>query len=298
MRLLLITALALLSSALGQTPSEAADELKYLMNPSSRVGGRQIKDLQFAGDRTAVELQKIYVDDFLAKPHNFRSVLSILQTSFEERDLIVNAEDREPQATILLLRSIEKKVSDQRYRAAIDKLIVKLKPDATFSASEDYGCIDPLALPLTPIKLRKQAPDLVLRDAKDKPFRLSEYTSRPILLSFVESTDQPWSIEFSQIQEAYKRNGLAVVGILVDHPGGRNTFDAFQQGTKPDYPIVLGSPDVVRTVGAGPLPMTMLIDRSGRIAAFQSSDGTGASPYYCTYYDAIQALLAEPVGDN
>jgi peroxiredoxin len=297
MRLLLITALALISSALGQTPSEAADELKYLMNPSSRVGGRHTKDLQFAGDRTAVELQKIYVDDLLAEPQNLRSVLSILQTSFEDRDLIVNAEDREPRATILLLRSMSKKVSDPRYRAAIDKLIVKLNPDATFSASEDYGCIDPLALPLTPIKLRKQAPDLVLRDAKDKPFRLSEYTSRPILLSFVDST-RPWSIEFSQIQEAYKRNGLAVAGILVDHPGGRNTFDAFQQGTKPDYPILLGSPEVVGTVGAGPLPMTMLIDRNGRIAAFQSSDGTGASPYYCTYYDAIQALLAEPVGDK
>jgi hypothetical protein len=44
--------------------------------------------------------------------------------------------------------------------------------------------------------------------------------------------------------------------------------------------------------------MTVLIDRNGRIAASQSSDGTGAGPLYCTYERSINALLDEAAKAN
>jgi hypothetical protein len=268
------------------------------MGPHDRVAGWQETPLHFAGDQTAVEMHKLYDNDFLAQPGNLRNMLIILEIAFEKQDLVEHAEDRKPMASIALLRSVQKKVSDERHKMAIDKLIAKLKMPETIA--KDFGCIDPLALSMIPIDSRKQAPDLVLRDSNHKSFRLSDNKGIPVLLIVKDSKSEPWPDVLSDMQKTFQPGGLAVLGLWVDG-GGQNTLDAYLRPPNPvksDYPILLGSGDVARTFGAGPLPITVLIDRRGRIAAFQSSDGTGAGPYYCTYRGAINALLAEPASVN
>jgi len=143
----------------------------------------------------------------------------------------------------------------------------------------------------------KHAPDLVFRDSSDKPFRLSDDKGRLVLLSIGNAASEPgWINPLGHEQKKYEGSGLAVVGVWVD-TGGQNSLEAYLSSpkvSKPDYPIVLGSVDDAQAFGPGSLPMTVLIDRSGRIAAFQSSDGTGADPLYCTYEAAVKALVAEP----
>jgi hypothetical protein len=299
-RRILIGLLLLLPSVFGQTDSETVWNLKYLLSwpPPRYTTGRNTKILWLAGDQTAMEMRKMYSNDYLAQPFILRSVLWILETAFEQPDWVRNANDREPRASISLLRSVQQVVEDKRYETAIDKLIDKLKVPAT--RAKDFACIDPLALSTIPINSRKQAPDLVLTDSNDKPFRLSDDKGRPVLLIVRDSKSEPWTDVLSDMQKTFQQGGLAVVGMWVD-AGGRSSLDAYLRspGTvKPDYPILLGNGNVAQNFGSGSLPMTVLIDRNGRIAAFQSSDGAGAGPLYCTYEYAINALLAEPVNAN
>jgi hypothetical protein len=169
MQRILIASLLLLPFALGQTPSDTAEDLRYLLSwpPPDRISGRNIKVLWFAGDQTAVEMRKMYGNDFLVQPFILRSVLRILEISFEKLDWVVHPEDREPRASISLLRSLRRTVEDKRYETAIDELIAKLTAPETIGT--DFGCIDALALSVIPIGSRKQAPDLLLRDLAAYP---------------------------------------------------------------------------------------------------------------------------------
>jgi hypothetical protein len=301
MQRILIASLLVLPFAFGQTDSETAWDINYLMSSHDRYGGRHIKILYFAGDQTAVEMRRLYDDNFLVQPHNLRNVLWILSAAFGQRDCIVQAEDREPRASISLLRSLQKKVADERYKAAIEKLINKLDPPPTLIVlpGEDYACIDPLTLPLIPMRLRKQAPDLVLRDSDNKLSRLSDNKGKLVVLNVGDSKSElAWANALSYVQTTYHEDGVAAVGIWLD-AGGRGALDAYLRlAAKPNYPLLVGNGDKAEAFGIGSLPMTVLIDRSGRIAAFQSSDGTGAGPADCTYESAIQALLAEPAKEN
>jgi len=257
--------------------------------PPFRTTGQNAKILWWAGDQAAVQMRKMYRNDFLVQPFILRSVLWILETAFGNLAWVDHVEDREPRAAISLLRSLQETVEDDRYKIAIDKLIEKLKVPETIAA--DFGCIDPLAFPIIPIRSRKQAPDLVFRDTNDNPVRLSDDKGKLVLLTIGDSeSGAEW------IHPRIGRNGLALLEIWVD-AGGRSKLDAYLGSPKvsrPGYPILLGSSDVVQAFGAGSLPITVLIDRSGRIAAFQSSDGAGADPLYCTYEAAVKALVAEP----
>ncbi len=298
MRRLLIASFLVVPFAFGQQESETAWDVKYLME-AERYGGRHIKILWWAGDQTAVEMRKLYDDDFLAQPRNLRKVLGILEAAFGNLEQVRYAEDKEPRASISLLRSVQQKVSDPRYKTAIDELIDKLRVPEAIEA--DSGCIDPLALPMIPISSRKQAPDLALRDFNDKPFRLSDDKGRPIIVNIWDSNSQPQAAGLTfRLPGRFGMSGLAVVGVWED-AGGRTTLDTYLNRAgmaEPDYPVVPGRGDISQAFGAGPLPIVVLIDRSGKIAALQSSDGTGFAPLSCTYDGAIKALLAEPASVN
>ena len=153
MRRLLIASFLVVPFAFGQQESETAWDVKYLME-AERYGGRHIKILWWAGDQTAVEMRKLYDDDFLAQPRNLRKVLGILEAAFGNLEQVRYAEDKEPRASISLLRSVQQKVSDPRYKTAIDELIDKLRVPEAIEA--DSGCIDPLALPMIPISSRNR----------------------------------------------------------------------------------------------------------------------------------------------
>lgn len=135
----------------------------------------------------------------------------------------------------------------------------------------------PLAAPtrassdVLPAASRKAAPALSLRDAAGTSHRLSDYKGRVVLLDFWATwctgckLEIPWFMEF---ESNYRAQGLAAVGVAVDDEGWKAVKPYLAQHPI-TYPIVLGNIDVLQKTFGLPasLPVTLLIDKRGRIAA-------------------------------
>ena len=121
------------------------------------------------------------------------------------------------------------------------------------------------------IEARKAAPALSVKDSTGKPVKLSDYKGRVVLLDFWATwctgckLEIPWFMEF---EKKHKSKGLSAIGVAVDEEGWR-TVKAYLVEHPITYPIVLGNFDVLGKKFALPasLPVTLLIDRRGRIAA-------------------------------
>jgi peroxiredoxin len=116
--------------------------------------------------------------------------------------------------------------------------------------------------------LRKSAPDFNLSDSKGASIRLSDYKGRVVLLDFWATwchgckTEIPWYMEF---QNKYKARGLAVIGVSMDDDGWKSVRP-FLQENKLNYPVVIGTEDLGKLYGVESMPVTLLIDRDGKIA--------------------------------
>jgi len=117
---------------------------------------------------------------------------------------------------------------------------------------------------------RKAAPTLSLPDAGGKKHQLSDYKGRVVLLDFWATwctgckLEIPWFMEF---EKKYSSKGLTSIGVAVDEEGWK-TINAHLSDHPITYPIVLGDFDVMEKTFGLPasLPVTLLIDRKGRIA--------------------------------
>jgi peroxiredoxin len=76
----------------------------------------------------------------------------------------------------------------------------------------------------------------------------------------------------------YKNRGLAVIGVSMDEDGWKTVkpFLALQKDpetgghTAMKYPVVIGSASLAKQYNLTSMPMTLLIDRDGRIAVSHS----------------------------
>ena len=152
----------------------------------------------------------------------------------------------------------------------------------------------PLRAPadLTPANSRKTFPEVAFEDAKGAPVKLSAYKGRVLVLDFWATwcegckEEIPWYMEF---QDKYKKNGLEVVGVSMDDDGW-TSVKPYLEEHKINYRIVIGKWESAKPFGADKgLPVTLLIDRDGKIAALHAG---------MVNKDAIereiQALLKEP----
>jgi len=135
--------------------------------------------------------------------------------------------------------------------------------------------------PLTPPALRKRAPNFILTDAKGATVNLSTYKGKVVLLDFWATwcggckTEIPWYMEFDT---KYKDQGLAVIGVSMDEDGWKSVrpFMALKKdpetggNTAMQYPVVIGSESLGKQYHVTSMPMTLLIDREGRIAVSHS----------------------------
>lgn len=117
---------------------------------------------------------------------------------------------------------------------------------------------------------RKAAPDFTLSDADGKPIRLSAYKGKVVLLDFWATwcggckVEIPWYMDF---QQTYRDRGLVVLGVSLDEDGWK-VVRPFIAAKKINYPVMIGNPKVAALYGAAEaLPVTLLIDKSGRIAS-------------------------------
>ncbi len=115
---------------------------------------------------------------------------------------------------------------------------------------------------------RKPAPAFTLRNERGQPVSLSTYRGRVLLLDFWATwcggckTEIPWYMEFDR---KYRRRGLAVVGIAMDDEGAK-VVSPFVKQRRIKYTIVIGNEAVGKQFDLGAMPLTLLIDREGRIA--------------------------------
>jgi cytochrome c biogenesis protein CcmG/thiol:disulfide interchange protein DsbE len=131
-----------------------------------------------------------------------------------------------------------------------------------------------LALPirLPAANLRKAAPNFTLIDSKGASVRLSDYKGKVVLLSFWATwclwceTEIPWYMEF---QDKYKDKGLSLIGVSMDADGWRSVRP-FLQEKKMTYTIVVGNEALASSYALNALPLTVLIDRDGKIAGSQA----------------------------
>ena len=122
---------------------------------------------------------------------------------------------------------------------------------------------------LTPTASRKPCPEVALTDSKGAPVHLSVYKGRVVLLDFWATwcegckEEIPWFMEF---QNKYGNQGLAVVGASLDDDGWKSVKPYLDQH-KINYRIVIGTFESAKQFGVDKgMPVTLLIDRAGRIA--------------------------------
>ena len=125
---------------------------------------------------------------------------------------------------------------------------------------------------------RKPAPPFRLTAETGKPTRLSDFRGKVVLLNFWATDCGGCVMEIPSIidiEAAYKSKGFTVVGVSMDIPY-EDLKDAnqawgkvkpFIAKSKINYSILMGNGSLFKEFGLTQLPDTLLIDKSGRIAA-------------------------------
>jgi len=122
---------------------------------------------------------------------------------------------------------------------------------------------------LVPEKDRKMAADFALDDASGKRIKLSGLKGKVVLLNFWATwchgcgIEIPWFIGF---ESKYKNGGFAVVGVSMDDDGWKSVQPYIEE-RKMNYTVVIGNQELGKSYELGSMPMTLLIDRNGKIAA-------------------------------
>ena len=127
----------------------------------------------------------------------------------------------------------------------------------------------PLSADITKPAARKAAVDFSLPGRDGKALKLSSLKGKVVLLDFWATwctgckVEIPWFIEFDK---AYRAKGLAAVGVSMDDEGWK-TIEPYLKKNPISYPIVAGNFDTAAPYNITALPVTVLIDRKGRVAA-------------------------------
>ncbi len=100
--------------------------------------------------------------------------------------------------------------------------------------------------------------------------QLSRYKGKVVLLDFWATwctgckTEIPW---FMQFTDRYRSEGLATIGVAMDDEGWSVVKPFLAEKMKLNYPVVIGDKTLTMQFGGvESLPLTLLIDRQGRIA--------------------------------
>jgi peroxiredoxin len=116
----------------------------------------------------------------------------------------------------------------------------------------------------------KRAPDFTRVDAAGHKVHLSKYRGKVVLLDFWATwctgckQEMPWYVEFAG---RYKKNGLAVLGVAMDEEGWKIVKPFLAEKMRLNYPVVVGDDAMANQFGGiRSMPVTLLIDRGGRIA--------------------------------
>ena len=112
------------------------------------------------------------------------------------------------------------------------------------------------------------APEFALKDAGGAEVRLSDYRGKAVVLNFWATWCRPCREEMPMLagfESRYMADGLQVIGVSLDDDGWKSVVP-FLGKTPVNYPVVIASGEVATRYGVEAMPMTVLIDREGKVA--------------------------------
>lgn len=123
-----------------------------------------------------------------------------------------------------------------------------------------------------PVSKRAKAPNFAVNDVNGRPFVLAKLKGRVVLLDFWAiacggcKLELPWYVSFDQ---RYKGKGLSLGGLDMygETPEAVKSFAAAHQM---QYSLAIGTDAIGDLYHLREMPLTVLIDRKGRIAVSHS----------------------------
>jgi peroxiredoxin len=135
------------------------------------------------------------------------------------------------------------------------------------SLAQSASCQAPPSRPVTRgLEMLPDAPDFTLETFDGKHVRLRDYRGKAVVLNFWASwcvpckKEIPWLIEF---QNRFRSRDLIILGISMDTSLSR--AKQFSKEMAINYPVVMGSQSVADKFYVQGLPVSVFIDRSGKI---------------------------------
>lgn len=121
---------------------------------------------------------------------------------------------------------------------------------------------------ITPVAMRRAAPDMVLEQMDGGSWRLREHRGQVVLINLWATWCGPCRQETPGLVQLYREvgpKGLEVVGLSLD-VGGREKVRNFARQFQVPYPIAFPEPMSQLTDTVEGVPTTILVDKEGRVA--------------------------------
>jgi peroxiredoxin len=141
------------------------------------------------------------------------------------------------------------------------------------------------------------APDFSASELAGKPFHLRDHLGKEVIvLDFWATYCEPCKAEFPHLRSLYdqdKERGLLVVGVSMDGPETAADVLAFARRFELDFPVVLDEDSRIASLynPKKSMPLSVIIDRSGRIAVVREGFSPGDEKLVALDVDRA---LAEP----
>ena len=144
---------------------------------------------------------------------------------------------------------------------------------ATVAARSSQATVSPTVpkgseYALIPADSRAAAPDFTVTDLSGEAISLSQFRGKVVLLDFWAvdcggcKVEIPWYVAFDN---TYRDKGLALIGIDM-YGESPDVVKTFMEKAHMNYLVAIGNDALGERFHVEEMPLTLLIDRSGRIA--------------------------------